>query len=308
VHMYKAEDQRRDSRLLISPLPHASHVLDEQRLFFLLLFFFLISLYRRQYTCPFLLFTFYIPPFHFYEFTLFFILGWPILLHSSLFNMTSSHSRSRSTLINADPYLQPRVRQRAVSSSGAGSPHSFTSNLAVVAGPTAASGQYYGVFLGEPPKGFPSEHLSSEPASPGRSSHSGSRSVGTSAGSVYGSNAGHSNTRSQRSSVAFPATTVVPAKQEPSSRSRNVSAVSAHSNTVYHTVRADSSAAPRSSVVPAKAPQPTVMPPSALKRERRSTLSTYSGSSGELPAADLRYLCKFAMGSIDECLRRVSFH
>lgn len=215
--------------------------------------------------------------------------------------MTSSHSRTRST---QDPYLHPTVRQRAISSSG-GSPHSFTSNLAVVAGPTALSGQYYGVFLGEPPKGFPSSHLSSEPASPGHSHNS----TGTSNGSAYGSSFQHSDTRSKRSSVAFPTTTSAPMKQEPVSRSRHISTAgpaASHMSPEYHTIRADASGSRRTSVAPAKMAQPPVMPPSAMKRERRSTLSGSSGSSEELPAADLRYLCKFAMGSISECLRRVS--
>lgn len=220
--------------------------------------------------------------------------------------MTTTHSRSRST---QESHLRPNVRQRAVSSTG--SPHSFSSNIAVVAGPTAVSGQYYGVFLGEPPKGFPSSHVSSESASPGRS-HSTHHSTGTSNGSVYGSSTHHSETRSRHSSVAFPSSNVS-TRQEPGTRSRHTSGVtlstSVHGSTAtppYHAIRAEGSGSRRASVAPAKVAQPPVMPPSAMKRERRYTLSASSGSSEELPAADLRYLCKFSMGSISECLRRVS--
>jgi hypothetical protein len=223
--------------------------------------------------------------------------------------MTTSHSRSRSTRMHPDTYLQPTVHPRATSS-GAGSPHSFASNIAVVDGPAALPGQYYGIFLGEPPKGFPSSHFSSEPASPGHS-HSTRLSAGTSGESVYGSSLQCADVRSQRSSVAFP-TASAPVRQEPAPRARRVSVAApathvreSQATPPFHVIRVDATTSRRASFVPPKQTQPAVMPPSALKRERRSTLSTYSGSSGELPAADLRYLCKFAMGSISECLRRV---
>jgi len=224
--------------------------------------------------------------------------------------MTTHHSRSRSTQMKHETHLKPGVRQRATSSGG-GSPHSFASNMAVVDGPAAISGQYYGIFLGEPPKGFPASHLSSEPASP-RHSHSTYRSAGTSSGSVYESYVQQPNARSKRSSVAFP-TTSAPVRQEAAPRSRRASAAvpvtsvrESQTTPPFHAIRVDTSASRRASVLPPKPAQPPFMPPSALKRERRNTHSTYSGSSGELPAADLRYLCKFAMGSISECLRRVS--
>lgn len=214
--------------------------------------------------------------------------------------MTTTHSRSRSV---QDPYLQPSVRQRAVSSTGTGSPHSFVSNIAVVAGPTAPSGQYYGVFLGEPQKGYPSSKHSSEQASPSHT-HTTFKSTGTSAGSIYGnSTVHHSDMRSKHSSVAFPtaSTSNQAVRHEAPSRSRYASGATPP----YHAIRVDASTSHRASIAPpAKTSQPVVMPPSALKRERRSTLSGSSGSSAELPAADLRYLCKFAMGSISECLRR----
>jgi hypothetical protein len=223
--------------------------------------------------------------------------------------MTTHHSRSRSTRMQPETHLRPGVRQRAISSGG-GSPHSFASNMAVVDGPAAVSGQYYGIFLGEPPKGFPASHLSSVPNSP-LHSHSTHRSAGTSSGSLYGSNVQYPDTRSKRSSVAFP-TTSAPVRQETTSRSRRASGVApatsvreSQTTPPFHVIRVDTSASHRASVVPPRPTQPPVMPPSALKRERRNTLSTYSGSSGELPAADLRCLCKFAMGSISECLRQV---
>jgi len=258
--------------------------------------------------------------------------------------MTTSHSRSRSMYISPDPHLSPFTRQRANSSTG-GSPHSFASNIAVVAGPTAVPGQYYGVFLGEPPKGFPSSHVSSEPASPGHG-HVVHHSTGASNGDAHGSDVKVSDTRPKRSSalVAFP-TTSAPMKQEPTlrirprhtpeafpapatasdsgmkqqqqgpaGRSRRTSEAApvtsvreSKTTPPYHVIRIDASTSLRAGVVPPKAPQAiTTMPPSALKRQRRNTLSTYSGSSGELPAAEMRSMCKFARGAISECLKMVS--
>ncbi|PVF94379.1 hypothetical protein CPB86DRAFT_713388 [Serendipita vermifera] len=178
---------------------------------------------------------------------------------------------SRHASTNYDPYLKPYTRQRSASSSSAGgSPHSFRSNLAVVDGPVASPGQYYGIYLPEPPKGFPVSQVSSVTSSPGGSHLSTSHlSVGTSNGSSH--NPSHI---SMRSSVQFP---VVPV------------------------------AGPSSyQAAPLEDGSLTPMPPSAMKRERRKSFSTSSGSAESVSNKDLRSQCKFVMASISECMKRRS--
>jgi hypothetical protein len=181
-----------------------------------------------------------------------------------------------------DPYLKPYVRQRAVSvSSASGSPHSFRSNLAVVDGPTATQGSYYGVYLAEPPKGFPVSQVSSVCGSP-RGSHI---STGTSNGSSY------NPPSTMNSSVAFPSVPVA-------------------SHQAYQTVAVEDSSLSRRATVAARpttsSAQPRPAPPSALKRERRKTLSS-STSAESVSNKDLRSQCKFVMGSISEALKRVCY-
>lgn len=222
--------------------------------------------------------------------------------------MTTNQSRNRPVSTMNDTYLQPNVRPRANSSVGTSSPHSFQSNMAMVDGP-APAGNYYGVFLGEPPRGFPSSQLSSPAA--------GTRSLGSSYGSHHGGSQQPSDTRSKHSkhsSIAFPIG--APAQQEIMTthpRSRNVSTTAppktptheSNYQTSYYTIKTDLPGQHVSSTKIAH-PQPVAMPPSALKRERRSTLCPSASTASDcLPASELRSHCKFTIGMVSECFKKV---
>lgn len=148
----------------------------------------------------------------------------------------TSHSRTRriSGMLEAcNPFSRPRSASTSAShaplvqahlapsgSPAPSTPNSFRSNVAVVDGPAAGAGYYYGVFLGEPPKNFPSSS-SSVQGSPGGSRHSSHsrsqsmQSMGTSGGS-HQTSKDQINARSKHSSVAFPvAATSVPASIQP---------------------------------------------------------------------------------------------
>lgn len=222
--------------------------------------------------------------------------------------MTTNHSRSHSTSMMHDPYLNPHVRPRSISSVGTSSPHSFKSNMAIVDGP-APAGNYYGVFLGEPPRGFP--------LSP---SNSGSKSLDTSNGSHYGGSNISSDSRSKHSkhaSVAFPVSAPAQPGEIFQPRPRHASIAVAPKTPVhesqYQTSFRTIKAAPLSTsrhanTMPAPAPvaQPPVMPPSALKRERRSTICPSATTASDcLPVSELRTTCKFTIGMISECFKKV---
>jgi hypothetical protein len=203
-----------------------------------------------------------------------------------------------------DPYLSPFVRQRAVSI-GTSSPHSFKSNMAVVDGP-APAGNYYGVFLGEPPQGFPSS------PSPG----SGHRSLGTSDGSHYGGSSNSFDSHSKHSkhaSVTFPVSAPTQPADVHQPRPRHTSIAVPPKTQVresqqFYTIRAAPLASTRHAntmLAPAPAAQPVTLP-SALKRERRSTICPSASTSSDcLPVSELRTTCKFTIGMIDECFKKV---
>jgi hypothetical protein len=202
-----------------------------------------------------------------------------------------------------DPYLNPYVRQRALSSTGTSSPHSFKSNMAVVDGP-APAGNYYGVFLGEPPRGFPS---SSPPLS-------SDKSLGTSDGSQYGGSSNTFDSRSKHSkhaSVTFPVSAPAQPADVYQPRPRHTSiavAPKTQAHESFYTIRAappTSTRHPNTMPAPVPAAQSVVLP-SALKRERRSTICpTASTSSDCLPVSELRTTCKFTIGMISECFKKV---
>lgn len=225
--------------------------------------------------------------------------------------MAANHSRSRSTSTMHDPYLNPHVRPRSISSTGTSSPHSFKSNMAIVDGP-APAGNYYGVFLGEPPRGFPSSQLSS--------SMSGNMSLDTSNGSHYGGSHISSSSRpkhSKHASVAFPISAPAQPGDIVQPRPRHASITVAPKTPVhesqyqpsFRTIKAAPIPATRhANTMPAPGPvtQPPVMPPSALKRERRSTICPSATTASDcLPVSELRTTCKFTIGMISECFKKV---
>ncbi|KAG8811985.1 hypothetical protein FRC17_002246 [Serendipita sp. 399] len=228
---------------------------------------------------------------------------------------------------------QPYIRPRAVSSSATGSPHSMRSNIAVVDGPV--SGNYYGVYLGEPSiHNRSSSNLSSTSSILGSGSSQGSSLSprlhhGTPA-KVHNQNQGHMRSASS-SAVAFPVT-VLPAG---ATRAEPVYIVQTLPQSTAATATATASTRPRhlsttpqvsqgrrASVAPSPMARQVVVPsapagqkqsqqqqqssplPSAMKRERRKTMTPSTSSSEELPASALRSLCKFSIGAIGECLKR----
>ncbi|KAG8822323.1 hypothetical protein FRC17_009591 [Serendipita sp. 399] len=227
---------------------------------------------------------------------------------------------------------QPYTRPRAVSSSATGSPHSMRSNIAVVDGPV--SGNYYGVYLGEPSiHNRSSSNLSSTSSILGSGSSQGSSLSprllhhGTPA-KVHNQNQGHMRSASS-SAVAFPVT-VLPAgatRAEPVyivqtlPQSTAATATTSSARPRHLSTTSQVSQGRRASVAPSpmarqvvvssapsasqKQPQQQSSPlPSAMKRERRKTMTPSTSSSEELPASALRSLCKFSIGAIGECLKR----
>lgn len=148
------------------------------------------------------------------------------------------------------------------------------------------SGKYYGVFLGEPPKGFPTSQLSSVQGSPVISSHSReSQETGTSNGSSYR----QSIVVHPSSSVAFPTATL-----SYGNSSRN--------SPPYSTIRAPEILSGRrrstSSIQPLQ---------SILKRDRRKSLASSNTSLNELPSNDLQTACRTVTDFAAQCYASVSF-
>ena len=171
------------------------------------------------------------------------------------------------------PYLahpQPQYpRQRAISLTG--SPQSIRTNMAVVDGPVAPAGNYYGVFLHQPPMGFPVSTASSVAGSVGSSAGSPAK-VSSSVYVVPGSN------------IAHP---IMVVNTTPSAQP------------IYQTKMNAAQGVP-----PTTIQQQATTLPSAMKRERRKTLTPSTTSSEHIPAAALRSMCKFSIGAISECLKR----
>ncbi|KAG8779494.1 hypothetical protein FRC20_010804 [Serendipita sp. 405] len=198
---------------------------------------------------------------------------------------------------------QSYVRQRAVSSSAMGSPYSMRSNIAVADGPV--SGNYYGVYLAEPgTRNGSSSNLSSTSSVRGSASSKAS-----------GSPLSTSNNKPS-SSVAFPVTVL----STSSTRAEPVYIINTqpvlpqatssrlHRVSVSAPVPQNSHASVTSSAAcqPVPACQQSSPLPSAMKRQRRTTMTPSHSSSEELPASALRSLCKFSIGAIGECLKRSS--